>query len=138
MELILKLIYKNKLFIKYCIVGGTAAVVDFGILAILKEVFNVHYLVAATLSFILAALTNYSLNRRWTFRSDGQKRRQIPIFFTVATLGLLLNNGMMYIGVEFLALWYIWAKVIATGVVLMWNFLGNKYFTFAVKKEIII
>lgn len=138
MDFVLKLIYKNKLFIKYCIVGGTAAVVDFGILAILKEVFNVHYLVAATLSFILAALTNYSLNRRWTFRSDGQKRRQIPIFFTVATLGLLLNNGMMYIGVEFLALWYIWAKVIATGVVLMWNFLGNKYFTFAVKKEIII
>ena len=110
MEAIKNLIYKYKLFIKYCIVGGTAAVVDFGILFILTDFFSVYYLTSATASFIVSALVNYSLNRSWTFQS----------------------NGIMYTGVEFFGLWYILAKVIATGVVLIWNFLGNKYFTFKV------
>lgn len=130
MRFILNLIYKNKLFVKYCIVGGTAAVVDFSILFVLTDFLNVYYLISATISFIVSALTNYALNRGWTFCSNGKKRRQLPIFFTIATIGLVLNNSIMYFSVEVLALWYIWAKVIATGIVLMWNFLGNKYFTF--------
>ncbi len=138
MELLKKLIYKYKVFVKYCIVGGTAAVVDFGVLFILTELFLgvEYYLVSATISFILSALTNYALNRRWTFRSSGKKRKQIPIFFAVATMGLLINNSIMYVGMEKLLLkniqyGYLVAKVIATGLVLIWNFLGNKYITFA-------
>ena len=134
MESIKNLIYKYKLFIKYCIVGGTAAVVDFGILFILTDFFSVHYLTSATVSFIVSALVNYSLNRSWTFRSNGKNRKQLPNFFTIATMGLVLNNGMMYTGVEFFGLWYILAKVIATGVVVIWNFFGNKYITFNDKK----
>ena len=137
MELIKKLIYRYKIFVKYCIVGGTAAVVDFGILFGLTEFFLgiQYYLVSATISFVFSALTNYTLNRRWTFRSDGKKRRQIPIFFTVATMGLLINNFIMFLGMEGLLLkniqyGYLLAKVIATGLVLIWNFLGNKYITF--------
>ncbi|MEA2089051.1 MAG: GtrA family protein [Patescibacteria group bacterium] len=126
----MKLIYKNKLFVKYCVVGGTAAAVDFSILFILTDFLNVYYLISATISFIVSALTNYSLNRSWTFRSNGKKRKQLPIFFTIATIGLILNNSIMYFSVEVLAVWYIWAKVVATGIVLIWNFIGNKYLTF--------
>ena len=130
MEFVLNLIYKNKLFVKYCIVGGTAAVIDFSILFIFTDFLNFHYLISATIAFIVSALTNYSLNREWTFRSNGKKRRQLPIFFTIATIGLILNNSIMCFSVEILSLWYIWAKVIATGIVLLWNFLCNRYITF--------
>ncbi len=130
MQFIKKLIYRYRLFVKYCIAGGTAAVVDFSILYTLTEFLGVFYLYSATISFILSALTSYSINRKWTFRSQGKKRKQIPIFFFIAIIGLLLNNTIIYIGVEVFGLWYIWAKVIATGFVLVWNFFGNKYFTF--------
>jgi putative flippase GtrA len=137
MELLKKLIYKYKIFVKYCIVGGTAAVVDFGILFILTELFLgvEYYLVSATISFVLSALTNYALNRRWTFRSTGKKRKQIPIFFTVATMGLFINNFIMFVGMEKFLLkdlqyGYLLAKIFATGLVLIWNFLGNRYITF--------
>lgn len=130
MEFLVKLAYRYKIFVKYCIVGGTAAIVDFGLLFGLTEFFGVYYLYSATVSFVLSALTNYTLNRRWTFRSDGKKRRQIPIFFAVATMGLAINNSIMYVGVEKLGLWYMLAKVLATGIVLIWNFLGNRYITF--------
>ena len=141
MELFKKLIYKYKIFVKYCIVGGTAAIVDFGVLFILTELFGVYYLYSATVSFILAALTNYSLNRRWTFRSSGKKRKQVPIFFAIATMGLLINNSIMFVGVEKFLLkdlhyGYLLAKVVATGLVLIWNFLGNKYITFNDRNKI--
>lgn len=130
LQLILKLIHKNRLFIKYCIVGGTAAVVDFFVLYFLTEFGKIYYLYSATASFILSALTNYFLNRKWTFHSNGKKRKQLPIFFFIAGCGLLLNNMIMYIGVEKFGLWYIFAKIFATGIVLIWNFFGNKRFTF--------
>ena len=143
METIKKLIYKYKLFVKYCIVGGTAAVVDFGVLFVLTELFLgvESYLTSATISFILSAFTNYFLNRSWTFRSNGKKRKQIPIFFAVATMGLFINNSIMFVGMEKFLLknlqyGYLLAKVIATGLVLIWNFLGNKYITFNDKKEL--
>ena len=130
MQLIKKLIYRHKLFVKYSIVGGIAAVVDFSILFILTDFLNVYYLISATISFIISALTNYFLNRKWTFRSNDKKRKQLPVFFTITSIGLVLNNSIMFFLVERLFLWYIWAKVIATAVVLIWNFLGNKYLTF--------
>lgn len=123
-------------FAKYCVVGATAAVVDFGLLYILTDLVSVHYLLSNTLSFIAAALVNYYLNRKWTFRSTGQKRKQLPIFFTVATAGLFINDGIMFLGVEYLTLHYLWAKVVATGIVTVWNYLGNKFFTFKEDKPI--
>lgn len=133
MKLIFNFFWQNRVqFLKYCVVGATAAVVDFGLLYILTDLASVHYLLSNTLSFIAAALVNYYFNRKWTFKSEGPKRKQLPIFFTIATAGLFLNDGMMFLGVEYLALHYLWAKVIATGIVTMWNYLGNKFFTFKV------
>ncbi len=120
----------KKLILKYGTVGAASAVVDFGILFILTDWLGVYYLVSATISFIVAALVNYILNRNWTFRSNGQRRKQVPIFIAIAVLGILLNNNIMYVCVEHWHLHYLWAKVIAAAIVTFWNFFGNKYLTF--------
>jgi len=120
----------KKLILKYGTVGAASAMVDFGALFILTDWFGVYYLVSATISFILSAIVNYTLNRNWTFRSNGQHRKQVPIFLMIAVLGILLNNNIMYISVEHWHLHYLWAKVIAAAIVTIWNFFGNKYLTF--------
>lgn len=120
----------KKLMLKYGVVGAVSAVVDFGVLFILTDWFNVYYLASATVSFILSAIVNYTLNRNWTFKSNGQRRKQVPIFLTIAILGILLNNNIMYVSVEHWHLHYLWAKVIAAAIVTIWNFFGNKYLTF--------
>lgn len=133
MKLAIHFIRDNKIIIqKYMAVGLSSTVIDFGILFILTDFFYVHYLVSATIAFILAASYNYFLNRSWTFRSNGKKRKQLPVFFIIATLGILLNNNVMYFSVEQLGLWYIYGKIIATGIVTFWNFFGNKYLTFKI------
>ena len=121
----------NKIqILKYGAVGLTSAVFDFGILIFLTEVVDFYYLYSATTSFVIAALVNYYLNRVWTFRSSGKKLKQLPIFFMVAIIGLLLNNFILWLGVETLHWYYIFAKVVATAIVTIFNFLGNKYLTF--------
>lgn len=118
---------------RYASVGALSAFFDFGTLFILTDFVGLHYLASATIAFICGGSINYLFNKRWTFRSDGQHRKQLPVFFTLATLGLIINNNIMYISVEALHLHYLLAKVLAAAIVTFWNFFGNRYLTFRIK-----
>ena len=52
-------------FIKFCVVGGTGVVVDFGITFLFKEKLKLNKYIANSLGFMAAASTNYLLNRWW-------------------------------------------------------------------------
>ena len=121
------------LLVKYGIVGLVSGVIDFGTLFILTDWISLHYLVSATLAFILGGSTNYWLNKKWTFKSSGQHRKQLPVFFVLATLGLIINNYILYVSVEHFNFHYLWGKVLAAAIVTFWNFFGNKYLTFRIK-----
>lgn len=116
--------------IRYAIVGATGAVLDLTALYVLTEFANFYYLVSATLSFIFSALLNFYLNKFWTFKSQGDAKRQILIFALVAGSGVLLNNGILYVLVQWVHIYYMLAKVVSIALVTIWNFLWNKYFTF--------
>lgn len=134
MQIIRDFFRENKIMlIKYAIVGVIATIVDFSILYVLTDVAGFHYLLSATASFVVAAMTNYYIQRKWTFKSNGKKRRQLPVFFTIAIIGVILNNNILYLGVEYFYIHYMLAKVFASAVVMIWNFFGNKYLTFKVK-----
>ena len=115
---------------RYGLVGLTSAIIDFGILYLLTEALGFHYLWSATISFIVAASYNYYLNKTWTFKAGGKLSKQVSIFLLIAGSGVLLNNLILYLLVEQAHWWYIYAKIIATGIVTIGNFIGNKYLTF--------
>lgn len=121
-------------FLKFSLVGASGAVIDLGVLYLLVQFFWVWYIAAATISFLLAVTNNFLWNKFWTF-SDSSRRygRQYTQFLVVSAVGLGLNNGILFLLVEGLGLWYIWAKVFAIAIVLAWNFTANKYWTFGVK-----
>lgn len=132
--MLVKYFQENKgQMLRYAVVGGTGAIVDLGALYILTEFFHLYYLWSTTLSFIVSALLNFYFNRRWTFKSSGNTKKQLLIFSFVATSGVVLNGFIMYILVDWLKIYYMLAKVFSVGIVTIWNFLWNKYFTFRVK-----
>lgn len=132
--MLVKYFQENKgQMLRYAIVGGTGAIVDLGALYILTEYFNLYYLYSTTTAFIVSALLNFYFNRRWTFKSSGNTKKQLLIFSFVATSGVVLNGFIMYILVDWLKIYYMLAKVFSVGIVTIWNFLWNKYFTFRVK-----
>lgn len=118
-------------FIKFGIVGISSTVIDWGIYLLLTRIFGIYYLMAKILSFGVAVLNSYIWNRRWTFRSnDPQKLRQFIKFLTISIVGLVLNSTIMFIAVDKLKYHDIIGLVLATGIVTIWNFLANKFYTF--------
>lgn len=118
-------------FIKFGLVGATGVVVDFGITWILKEWARVNRYVASSVGFFCAVISNYILNRIWTFEShDSAVGLQFAKFFGVALVGLAINNSLIYYFHERRKISFYVAKAIATGIVVLWNFGVNYLITF--------
>lgn len=118
-------------FIKFCVVGGTGMVVDFGITFLFKERLRFNKYVANSLGFITAATTNYFLNRLWTFRShDPQVAQQYMQFVGIAAIGLLINNLIIFLLNDRWHRNFYLSKLIAIMLVTLWNFFMNYFFTF--------
>ena len=101
-------------FIKFCVVGASGMAVDFGITFLGK-----------------AASTNYVLNRLWTFHSrDPQVAQQYMQFIGISAIGLLINNLIIYLLNDRARVGFYLSKLIAIGVVTLWNFFMNYFFTF--------
>ena len=119
-------------FLKFCVVGVSGTIIDFGLTWICKEKLKIHKFVANAIGFVVAATSNYFLNRIWTWAShDPQVGVEYVKFFGVSLVGLGLNTLILYLLHEKLKLNFWISKVFATGVVMVWNFLANHYFTFA-------
>ncbi len=118
-------------FIKFCIVGGSGVIVDFGITYFCKEILKLNKYVANSIGFICAATSNYFLNRAWTFHStDPEIAMQYMIFLGISLIGLIINNLTIYIIHGRFKLNFYLSKLIAIGVVTFWNFFMNYTFNF--------
>ena len=118
-------------FMKFCLVGFSGMLVDFGATWLCKEKFKWNKYVSNSIGFVLAATNNYIWNRWWTFQSDNAN---IPIeygkFLVISVIGLGLNNLVIYLLHEKLKWNFYLAKLVAVGVVTVWNFTMNYRFTF--------
>ena len=122
---------------KFSVVGVIAFIIDYGLLALLTEVFDVNYLVSATISFTVSVIFNYLASMRYvyTHKEDMSRRREFIIFVVLSVIGLGINNFLMWAGVELIA-WpdwiaeraYLIVKIFATAVVMVWNFVTRKKF----------
>ena len=123
------LIYK---FIRFGLVGFSGIFVDFGTTYLLKEKLKVHKYIANSCGFLLATVSNYLLNRYWTFQSTDPKAfEQFGKFFAIAIIGLIFNNLIIYILNDKLKINFYLSKVFAIAAVSIWNFFANYIYTFA-------
>lgn len=122
-------------FLRYVACGGTAAVVDIGLLYVFTSIVGIYYLVSAVISYLFGMVTNYTLNKVYTFENKSTRiGTQFLIFSIIAGVGLLLNQLFLLLFVEYVGLWYLYAKVVTVGIVLMWNFVAHRYVTFGIIK----
>ena len=118
-------------FIRYAIVGFAGLIVDFSVTYVFKEYAKVSKYLANSLGFSVAVITNYVLNRYWTFGvGDENVFIQFGTFVLVSIIGLFINNFVIYLLNEKWSLKFYLSKVFAVGVVVLWNFFVNYYYTF--------
>lgn len=119
----------NKI-IKFIIVGGIATIIDFAFLYIFKEFLNIDVIIANTLSFIISVTYNYIASITWVFDVNKNKNKNVQfiLFIVFSIVGLIINNVILYILTDKLNIYYLISKVIATIIVMIFNFITRKKF----------
>lgn len=125
---------------RYLLVGGFAFIVDFGLFALCLYAFNWHYLLANFVGLIAGLVLNYALSVKWVFsdskrRLEMRKSAEFAVFAAVGFIGVGLNELLMLLMVDVFEWLEMLSKMIAAGVVLMWNFGGRKLILFREKKD---
>jgi putative flippase GtrA len=125
-------------FVKFAIVGASGTVINLGVFSLIIFVYVkaaetrplVVEQVASGIAFCVAVISNYYLNRRWTFRHSGPVIAHFGRFFLVSCLGLALN-------VFFYTALHSWAglgehlsELLAIACVMPLNFVGSKFWAF--------
>ncbi len=120
-----------KLFL-YGLSSGAALVADFGLLTLLVEKFSMYYLYAAAIGFSAGCVVNYFVSIYFVFedRSGNSQAFTATLFVLVGVGGLLLNQLILYVGVDLLSTDYRLSKVASAGIVFWFNFLIRGFFVF--------
>lgn len=116
--------------LRFAVVGVIATAVHYSILTALVEIGHVNKIAATTIGYVFGTIVSYVLNRRFTFEARGT-----PVMKSFAKYALLYGIGALLNAAIFGALvqaglYYLLAQVIATGIVLFWNFLGARFVVF--------
>ena len=135
-----------KEFARYLVVGGTAFLVDYGVLYLTKTYLfqslgDTGVYLATALGFLAGLIYNYILSLIWVFQSakaqnKGKTVGAFVIFAVIGVIGLLLTEGGMYIGYQLLHINYLIVKLFVAAVVLLWNYGARKVILFRDTKTV--
>ena len=121
-------------FVKFGIVGASGFLVNLIIFTILQRIVPNHtaagpYYVIYSVAFLSGGVSNYFLNRIWTFRSTGHAGREAVQFLSVSVLALLVGLLVSYLVAPSFGHGHkTWFLATVSGIVV--NFFVNKYWTF--------
>lgn len=135
-------------FLKFAMVGAMGAAIDFGVMNLMSHLFNMKLVFAGTISFTCAVISNFVLNRFWTY-PDSRSRHilhQLGMFIIVSAAGIAFRIPILHYVEPPMA--YVVGQVtqlpssttqflakngtlaFAIGVVMIWNFFINRYWTY--------
>src|ERR671918_686935 len=135
-------------FLKFAIVGAVGSALDFGIMNLLTQLFNMRLVFAGTISFICAVINNFTGNRFWTYPESRSRHmlHQLGMFFVVNAAGIAIRAPILHFVEPPMAdafesmvhISHASAEVLAKnatlgfaiGVVMLWNFFVNRYWTY--------
>ncbi len=117
--------------LKFGVVGVLAFAIDYGLLMLLSQVCGVDPVLSAAISFCVSLTFNYLASMRFVFRhrEDISRTREFVTFLILSAIGLGINEVIMWGGVNLLGnnpLAVTATKVVATGIVMVWNFVSRK------------
>lgn len=117
--------------LKFGVVGIIATGIDFGVLYVLSQPLGMDPVISAGISFCVSLVFNYVASMRYVFthREDMSRSREFVIFLVLSLIGLAINEAIMAAGVAVLgnsALAVMGTKVLATAIVMVWNFVSRK------------
>jgi len=118
--------------VRYSLGSILAVLVDIAVLWGLVNMSEISYLYAAALAFIFGCITKYLVSKHFVFEdnSANPEALTITLFLVVAALSLLINQVVLFVGVDLLSMHLLVAKIMSAGIVFISNFFLLGYFVF--------
>ena len=115
---------------KFGIVGGIAFIIDYLSLIICKEVFHLNTLSSAAIAFTISVIYNYIASVKWVFDVNKEKNEKTNfiIFIVLSIVGLIITEIIMWLGSDVMGISYLIVKIVATAIVMIFNFITRKMF----------
>lgn len=120
-------------FIKFCIVGVIATLVNYGFFYLFLNQLKVHYLLSSSFGFICGLIVGYPLNKYWTFSSKEKAVSHAAPYLAIYLFSLILSLFFLKIAVDYFKLLPEIANVLVIGLTTCTNFIGTKFFVFKAK-----
>lgn len=136
----------NKLIeqiLKFVTVGGISFLVDFAVYTVMCNVLQIHYIIAGIFGFTISVVVNYILSMRYVFipKEDRRKDKEFVLFVVLSLIGMFLNSVLLFLCIDVIYMNFGWlkqllpiewmniaAKVFATVIVMVYNFITRKIF----------
>ncbi|WP_439491878.1 GtrA family protein [Bosea sp. (in: a-proteobacteria)] len=122
---------QSRQLMAYVLAGGLTAVAHYGVLVGLVELAQVDPVPATLAGFVVGAVVSYVLNRWMTFEATRSHAQAGWRFGLIAVGGFGLTWMLMHLFVTRLGLPYLPMQFVTTGFVMVFSFLGHKFFSFA-------
>lgn len=122
---------QTRQLLAYVFAGGLTAVAHYGVLVGLVELARVDPVQATLAGFVVGAIVSYALNRWMTFEATRSHAQASWRFGLIAIGGFGLTWMLMHLFVTRLSLPYLPMQFVTTGFVMVFSFLGHKFFSFA-------
>ncbi len=117
--------------IKFIIVGCSGLIIDFLLTYVCKEKLVLNKYISNSIGFTNACISNYILNRIWTFSSQNPNiSTEFITFIFVSIIGLIINNSLLWLIHNKFNINFYLSKFGAIILTTIWNFLANYYITF--------
>ncbi|MCB7305195.1 GtrA family protein [Bariatricus massiliensis] len=118
----------GKQILKFTVVGGSAFVIDYLLLFLCTEFIGMPYYISNIISFSVSVIFNYILSVKWVFDVEDKRNKsaEFVVFIILSVIGLGINQVVMWAAVEYIKIYYMLAKIGATAIVMVYNFISRK------------
>lgn len=121
----------KKLFIqiiRFVITGGSAFVIDYGLMIFFTEIMHIAYTWSNILAFSVSVIYNYVLSTKWVFdvKNEQSSVVKLSVFLILSIIGLGINEIVLVTSVEVIGMHYTVGKIVAAGIVMVYNFVSRK------------
>lgn len=117
---------------RYFFVSAASLAVDFLVLALCTEIFGLHYLVSAAISYLAGLVFNYFLSVVWVFHTRRVENRTVEfgVFALIGVAGMGINELTMWLFVDIFAIHYLISRAISAGIGYAWKYVARKLILF--------
>jgi len=112
----------------YLFIGGTAALIEWGLFYLFGVRWSWNYLASTSLAFLCSTICHYLMTNIWVFESGARYKRakEVTLVLFVSAIGLFFNLVLMGLFVGLLQWHPMFSKVLASCIVVVWNYVSRK------------